>query len=270
MADAPNHTQGSFCWHEIGSPDAAKAKAFYTGLFGWSTKDQPMGPNPEDIYTLMRVGEADVAGLYEMRGEHFANVPPHWMTYVWVDDVDAAVAKAKALGGSVMGEVMDMPGIGKMATVQDPTGAVFSLYKGSGHSGAAPLGAAPGGVSWNELMTTDAAKAKAFYTELIGWESKSQDMGGFEYTMFSQPGSSESIGGMMEMSGPEWEGGAPPPHWMNYVTVADCDATVAQALALGGEVVHGPSDIPNIGRFAILKDPTGAVFSVITYTMPMG
>ncbi len=269
MADAPNHTQGSFCWHEIGTTDAAKAKAFYTGLFGWNTMDMPMGPNPEDIYTLLRVGDGDVAGLYEMRGEQFAGVPPHWMTFIWVDDVDAAVAKTRDMGGKVMTEAMDIPGIGRFAVLQDPTGAVFSVYKGGGHSGAAKLDGAPGSVSWNELMTPDAAKAKAFYTALIGWTAKGQDMGGFEYTMFSQPGAAESIGGMMEVSGPGWES-PPPPHWMSYVTVTDTDATVAKAKALGGEVIHGPDDIPNIGRFAILKDPTGAAFSVIAYAMPTG
>jgi hypothetical protein len=150
--------------------------------------------------------------------------------------------------------------------LRDPTGAIFSVYKGSGHSGAAKLDGAPGSVSWNELMTPDAAKAKAFYTALVGWTTKGQDMGGFEYTMLHK--GDEQVGGLMEMSGPEWEG--VPPHWMNYVTVTDCDATAEKAKALGGQVVHGPDDIPNIGRFAILKDPTGAMISVIAYAMPPG
>jgi predicted enzyme related to lactoylglutathione lyase len=264
MADAPNHTQGSFCWHEIGSRDAAKAKAFYAELLGWDTMDRPMGPGPDDIYTMLRVGDADVAGLYGLNGEHVADVPSHWRTYIWVDDVDATTAKATSLGATVITEPMDMPGIGQFAAIQDPTGAIFAVYKGSGHTGAAQLGNTPGGVSWNELMTPDAAKAKAFYTELIGWTAKGQDMGGFEYTVLSK--GEDMVGGLMEMSGPEFTG--VPPHWMNYVTVTDVDATAQKAKDLGGEVVHGPADIPNIGRFAILKDPTGAVFSVITYVMP--
>lgn len=264
MADAPNHTQGSFCWHEIGSHDAAKAKAFYAALLGWNTMDRPMGPGPEDVYTMLRVGDADVAGLYAMNGEQYANVSSHWMTYIWVDDVHATAAKATSLGGSVISEPMDMPGIGQFAVLQDPTGATFAAYKGSGHSGAAELGNAAGGVSWNELMTPDAAKAKAFYTELIGWTAKGRDMGGFEYTVLSK--GEDMVGGLMEMSGPEWTG--VPPHWMSYVTVADVDATAQKAKDLGGEVKVEPQDIPEIGRFAVIQDPTGAVFSVIKYVMP--
>ena len=73
------------------------------------------------------------------------------------------------------------------------------------------------------------------------------------------------IGGVMAMPP---QAGAMPPVWVGYVTVTDADATVRKAVELGGSVIHGPEDIPKIGRFAVIKDPQGAVLNVIAYAMP--
>jgi len=262
MADAPGHTHGSFCWHEIGTHDAKAAKAFYGALLGWSLEDRPMGPNPEDTYTMCRVAGGDVGGLYEMRGPQFEGVPSHWMTYIWVDDVDAATTKARSMGATVMSEPMDIPGVGKMAVLQDPAGATFAIYKGTEHSGAARLGPVPGAVGWNELMTTDVDQAKAFYSALFGWGTRATDLPtGGEYVLFRM--GDNDVGGLMAMSGAMWQG--IPPHWMTYVAVADVDAAVRKTGEMGGKVHVPATDIPGIGRFAVLEDPTGAVFSVIKF-----
>ncbi|MCK4873642.1 MAG: VOC family protein [Phycisphaerales bacterium] len=116
---------------------------------------------------------------------------------------------------------------------------------------------------WTELMTRDAAAAKAFYTELIGWTTSEMPMGGAgTYTMFTPPGAKESVGGMMQMDGPEFEG--LPPHWMPYIAVDDVDASAEKVKALGGSIKMPPTDIPNIGRFCVIEDPTGAVISLFT------
>jgi len=113
---------------------------------------------------------------------------------------------------------------------------------------------------WNEVMTTDVEKAKAFYTQLFGWTSRDVDMGpGGTYTIWMADG--KDVGGCMKLT-PEMAG--VPPHWMAYVAVKDVDATAAQVEKLGGSLIMPPTDIPNIGRFAILKDPAGAVVSFIT------
>lgn len=268
MADTPAYTHGDFCWHEISTRDREAARAFYAGVLGWASEDAPMGPNPEDVYTTLKVGDGGVAGLYDMSmgGSQSDGIPPHWDTAIWVDDVAASTEKAKTLGAAVLMEPMEMPGIGHMSVIKDPTGAVIELFKGTGHPGAARLeGTTPGVVSWNELMTRDTAAAKAFYGAVFGWGSRSRDMGDFEYIVFQKGG--HDIAGMMAMAGPEWEG--IPEHWMNYVTVADVDATVAKAVQLGGSVRVPPMDIPEIGRFAVLQDSTGAHFSVIAYVASM-
>jgi predicted enzyme related to lactoylglutathione lyase len=120
-----------------------------------------------------------------------------------------------------------------------------------------------GAFSWMELMTTDPKAAEQFYSQLLGWELEPNAMGHAGYTAVKAGG--QGIGGIMRM--PKEVPAGTPPHWTGYVTVADVDATVRKAQALGGTVCHPPMDIERVGRFAVLRDPQGAVFSVIQYKM---
>jgi predicted enzyme related to lactoylglutathione lyase len=119
----------------------------------------------------------------------------------------------------------------------------------------------PGAVSWTELTTPDPAAAQAFYGKLFGWSFDTMDMGSGPYHVI-KVGKDDAIGGIMATP-PEAKG--MPPMWGSYVTVADCDATAAQCIALGGKVCVGPMDIPTVGRFAMLQDPQGATLCAIAY-----
>jgi predicted enzyme related to lactoylglutathione lyase len=248
---------GTFCWFECGSTDAAKSKAFYAGLFGWNTVDAPMPGDCGGHYTLLKVGESDVGGLYQMDGPQFEGVPSHWLTYVAVTDCDETAERARSLGADVMAPPMDVPGIGRIAVLRDPTGASFALFQAGEHRGAAELGPVHGAVGWSELATNDTAAAKAFYTELFDWGAKTDTGGPIEYTEFQLGGT--SIGGMMALTP---EHGDAPPHWLPYVLVDDCEATAAKVAELGGETIVAPRDIEDVGRFSVFADPTGAVLAV--------
>ena len=117
---------------------------------------------------------------------------------------------------------------------------------------------ATGTFCWNELATSDREAAKRFYTELFGWTPNEAQFGPTTYTTFKSGG--REIAGMLQMS-PEW--GATPPHWMAYVAVDDVDETVRRVWELGGKVCVPPTDIPSVGRFSVINDPTGATLSVI-------
>jgi predicted enzyme related to lactoylglutathione lyase len=119
----------------------------------------------------------------------------------------------------------------------------------------------PGAVSWVELMTTDVEAAKGFYGDLFGWELEQAPMEGVDYTLVKV--GDRHIGGMMAMPEDMPQGG--PPRWGIYVTVDDTDATVQKATELGGQVLVPPTDIPNVGRFAVIQDPQGAAISVMKY-----
>jgi predicted enzyme related to lactoylglutathione lyase len=247
---------GEFCWYELGTTDVAGAKRFYGEMFGWGHEDLSVGGRS---YTLWQQQGEAIGGLYKLEGPMFEGVPSHWMTYVAVDSVDESIEKAKSLGGAVFMGPHDVADVGRMAFVRDPQGAAIALYQEAGHPGTARWDRPPPGtIAWPELMTTDMDGAIAFYTGLFGWEAKVSDSGPTRYTEWVVGGG--SAGGCLPRP-PEAAG--VPPHWIDYVTVGDCDAAVRKAQELGGRVVFGPADIPDVGRFATLLDPQGAGISII-------
>lgn len=255
---------GTFCWVELGTTDAKAAAGFYSRLLGWGAREQEM-PGGLGTYTLFQVEGKDVAGGYGLTEEQKSHgVAPHWLSYVMVKSADETASKAKKLGATFLMEPMDVPGVGRMAILSDPTGAAVALFQAGDHGGAVPLDNRPGTFCWNELATRDTKAARKFYEEILGWTSQQQDMGpAGTYTMFLN--GDRMAGGMMAI-GPDW--GPVPSHWAVYFAVSDCDAAVAKASADGAEVRVPPRDIPGVGRFAVLMDPQGAAFAVIKLLNP--
>jgi predicted enzyme related to lactoylglutathione lyase len=256
MQETPDYAPGTFCWIELATSDNEAAKKFYTELFGWTFTDNPMGPDM--VYTMLKKDDQEIGALYKMMPEmKERGIPPHWMSYAATPNADDAAAKAESLGGTIMQPPFDVMEHGRMAVIQDPTGAVFSLWQPKQHRGASLVNA-PGSLCWNELMTTDTKKAGDFYSGLFGWGKDVQNFGPMEYTMFTNEGRPTS--GMLQIT-PEM--GPIPPNWLVYFAVDDCDATVQKASELGANVMKPADDIPGIGRFAILTDPQGAAFATI-------
>jgi predicted enzyme related to lactoylglutathione lyase len=255
---------GMFCWWEAGVNDQDTGKQFYSDLLGWTIKDMPMGP--DYVYTMFQMEGKDVAALYKLMPDMVAQgVPPHWMSYILVENADEAATKITAAGGTVVQAPFDVMDVGRMAVAQDPTGATFSIWQPGKHKGAG-LYNGVGSVVWNELGTRDTAAASAFYQSAFGWTAEAMQMGPMVYTIFKV--GENQVGGMMEMA-PEW--GEVPPHWMLYISVADCDATAAKAEKLGAQIMVPPTDIPNVGRFSLISDPQGAHFSILQMApMPQG
>jgi predicted enzyme related to lactoylglutathione lyase len=121
MSDKPQH--GTFCWNELATKDAGAAAQFYTELLGWSANEQQMGPTK---YTTFKAGDKEVGGMLQMT-EEWGDMPPHWMAYIAVDDVDASAKKVEELGGKVCVPPTDIPSVGRFCVVNDPTGSAISL-----------------------------------------------------------------------------------------------------------------------------------------------
>ena len=257
MPTQTSYTHGSFSWIELATTDIAKAKLFYAELFGWTFDDQPVGPNM--TYTMVNVGSHRVAGMLQMGPEMAANMPPVWASYVTVENVDATAKLVAANGGKLMKEPFDVMDAGRMAVARDPAGGVICMWQAKKHIGS-EIKNEPGSLCWNELYTTNAEASAKFYTSVFGWQTESVDMGPMgTYTLFKQPGEKANVGGMMPMP-PNMKGA--PSHWVAYVAVTDCDASTKKAEALGGKTLMPPTDIPNIGRFSIVQDPTGATLAL--------
>jgi predicted enzyme related to lactoylglutathione lyase len=112
----------SFCHLELCTPDLAKAKKFYGDMFGWSFTDNDMGPM--GIYSTFKPQDGPGGGMYQMPG-----APPSWLAYVSVDDIDEATDKAKANGATVTRDVTEIPHVGWMSILTDPTGAAIALFE---------------------------------------------------------------------------------------------------------------------------------------------
>ena len=243
--------QGTPSWWELATRDVEAATKFYSALCGWTTEAWPMGSG--GTYHMFKKGEVSFGGMIDANMPQMEGVPAHWMTYIHVDDVDASAAKTTELGGQIMVPPMDIPEVGGMSVVSDPTGAAFTLFSSNTPYPIAPV------IVWNELMTKDQAKATSFYTKLFGYDTDDMPIGGDGIYKILKVGE-KGVGGIFNMAGPEFE--HVPSHWMPYIGTDNVDAMAEKTKTLGGQIIHGPADIPNnMGRFVVIKDPTGAVIS---------
>ena len=257
MSEQADFKPGQFCWWDLGTTDTAGAKSFYSTVFNWTPRDVPMGNGAS--YTMLEKDGRQAAALYQMEPEKSAQgIPPHWTSYIGVESADDVVARARELNATVVAEPFDVMTEGRMAVIQDPTGAMVAVWEPKSHKGALHVNDI-GGVCWNELMTPDAAAAGQFYGNLFGYDLNPMPFGEITYTIL-QKGETQAAG-MLQMDGEMWAG--IPPHWMPYFAVANAQQTVDTVTANGGRVSVPPTPIPGIGTFAVLADPQGAHFSIL-------
>lgn len=253
MPERTSYASGTPSWIDVQTTDQPAAKKFYGELFGWTYDDRPVDDTGDVVYSMALLNDLTVAAISPLGDQAAAGVPPHWNSYVSVDDVEATTAKVAPAGGTVIAPPFDVMEAGRMAVIQDPTGAVFELWQAQENIGAGLVNE-PGTFCWSELITPDIPAATAFYEAVLGWGSETK---GDEspYTEFKLGG--ESIAGAMNPPMP-----GIPPLWGIYFAVADADATTAKAKSLGGSVIVEPMDIEP-GRMAVIADPQGAMFSIL-------
>lgn len=253
MGTRERYEPGTFSWVDLGTDDPAAATAFYVDLFGWETEDVPMGAGGP--YTMCMLGDGVVCAIY---GREAAQGPPAWLSYVTVADADATVAGARAAGALSAQDPFDVFDAGRMAVVQDPTGAHFALWQ-PGTSIGATLVNVPGAFCLNQLNTSDPDRAATFYTDVFGWRIEQVATEPAPYWgIWNGPGLN---GGMMALP-PD----APASHWLLYFATDDIDSTAARTGELGGRVLVPPVAVPG-GRIAVAMDPTGAAFGLLAGKM---
>lgn len=252
MGERTKYAPGSFSWSDLTTPDQDGAKAFYTALFGWAVDDVPMGEGG-GVYSMMRVDGKPVGAISPQPAPQ-QGAPPVWNSYVTVDSADAALERAKELGGDVHAPAFDVFDAGRMGVVQDPQGAYFCVWEPKAHIGA-QLVNGHGLLSWNELHTTDVAAAESFYASLFGWSVEEIDIGGGAYHVISVDG--HSNGALTDQLGP----GAPP-HWLVYFGIDDLDGALAKISELGGTVVQPAMDVGEGNRIAVAQDAQGGWFAL--------
>jgi len=255
MAVIKKHPPGTFCWTDLGSKNVAGAAKFYQRIFGWTSRDQPMGGSGF-VYSTMLVKGRDACAVYPMDDEQRKRkAPPCWLPYLCVRSAARTARKAKAAGGRICLGPLKVMEHGRLAIMQDPTGATFGLWQPAKHRGAG-LNNTPGTVCWHDLNTLQPGVAAKFYAKVFGWKTQAMGKGAGVYRLFKLGRS--GVGGVWPVPLPKL-----PPSWLTYWNVRDCSRTVAQVRRLGGRVMMAPMTVPGYCRFAVLRDPQGAAFGVL-------
>ena len=253
MAEAKTAVAHKPVWTDLSTSDPAAARDFYGKLFGWKVE---VNPDPQyGGYALATIGGKDVAGIGPKQMDE---QPSAWTVYIGTPDAEETAKKAQAAGGNVIVPTMAVGDQGKMAIIQDPSGAVIGLWQSQNMTGAQVSG--PNTMGWAELNSRGVDKAKPFYKQLFGWGEKKSDMGESmgEYTEFQLKG--DSIAGGMEMN--PMVPAEVPSYWMVYFNVDDVDKAFKKATEHGAKEMLAPQDMPG-GRFAIVSDPQGASFGLL-------
>jgi predicted enzyme related to lactoylglutathione lyase len=246
MSERTSYQPGTPSWIDLGSPDPKGAAAFYGGLFGWKAE---FDPRPEaGGYGMFTLDGKNVAGIGPQQNP---DMPPYWTVYITVADADETVKKVNDAGGTTIAGPMDVFDAGRMAVFQDSVGSFISAWQPNQHIGA-QLVNQDGTFTWNELATTDLAKANDFYRAVFGW--------GVEPSASSDAASIFTVDGNVTC-GAHVAGEGEFPAWTAWFSVDDCDASAAKAKDLGGAVFLEPNDM-DFGRGAVLADPQGAVFGI--------
>jgi uncharacterized protein len=257
MPQVDSHPPGTINWVDFVSTDLDAATSFYTGLFGWETEDMPM-PGGEGTYRFFRLDGRDAAAGGTMPAEMAAQgIPSHWNVWVATDRATEVVERAATAGGQVLMPPMTMGPSGTLAMVADPGGAAIGVWQADQHIGAGVLDE-PGAMVWYEVNTRSFDECKRFYGQVFGWDTEPLDAPGINYATWKLGG--RTVGGMLEMN-EQWEG--IPSSWMTYFAVRDTDEAAKRATELGGSVGAPPFDTA-FGRIAVLADPAGGHFSVVT------
>ena len=259
MKIVKKYPDGIFSWIDLSTTDLAEAHAFYSGLFGWDVDDQPLPGGGS--YTQFRIDGYSVAGAGQMMQEMLdAGAPSVWTSYVNIEDADAIAARAAEAGGVVFMPPMDVMDQGRMALIQDPTGAPFGIWQPAAHIGAQVVNQ-PNSLVWNELHTRHSEAANAFYRRVFGWTDEVDDSG---YITWHQDGRLHCGAMKLAESWPE----STPSNWMAYFLVDDLEAMVSRAIELGGSSPTGVVPAGELGHLAVIIDPQGAAFSVIKFNGP--
>ncbi len=259
MAEAKTAVAHKPVWTDLATSDAEAARNFYGKLFGWKIE---VNPDPQyGGYALAKIGDKDVAGIGPKQMEQ---QPSAWTVYIGTADADDTVKKAQAAGGNVVVPTMAVGDQGKMAIIQDPSGAVIGIWQAQNMSGAQLIDK-PNTMGWAELNSRGVDKAKPFYTKLFSWGEKKTPAQGEspEYTEFQAGG--QSIAGAMEMN--SMVPAEVPSYWMVYFNVDNVDKAFDKVIAEGGKEMLAPQDMPG-GRFAIVSDPQGAAFGLLKMEQP--
>ena len=235
---------GVFCWVELAAKNIEKTKAFYGEIMGWEFHKTAVFNR--DYFYAQKNGKT-LVGIYPMEEKH---VDSRWMPYIAVENMTDVIGRAKELGASIRRGPLEVPRMGTLALVRDPSGADFSFWKAERLEEASTMSNSVGSFCWVELASADPEKAKTFYTKLFNW-TQIHDATIPDY-------STMTMGKTMVAGIVDKVNATNPNEWLVYFSVDNLDRRLGDLKRFGGELIHAPIELQGIGKFATIKDPNGA------------
>ncbi|AKM09240.1 VOC family protein [Croceicoccus naphthovorans] len=262
---------GEPIWYELLSDDLSKVAPFYEAVVGWSIEKAHMAAEGGTDYYFLKRADNDATGGAMTLADSMKScgMKPRWLAYFATPDVDTSVAKLKELGGSVTMDPFDLPGVGRMAYVADPQGIPFYLMTGASPERSEVFAGEDrndfGKCGWNELLTSDAEGAIAFYGALTGMAVNERmpmgEMGDYSFLDVNDL----RIGAVMKAvpEGPMAQFPIGPHCWHFYFRVPNVTAAKAAIESNGGTVLMGPMEVPGGEHIVVALDPDGANFGLV-------
>lgn len=259
------HKTGRFIWYELMTPDVDAAARFYGAVVGW--KIPAKGEAQPDGKDFRMIGRSDgglAGGMLGLTPDMLAHgARPTWLAYLHVADVDVAVKAIEADGGKTLMPAMRLP-VGTIAMVTDPMGAPFYVMAPIPPPGEPDARSdafhpsAPQHVRWNELASTDLARAKAFYAKHFGFEfNEVMPMGAMgDYCFVDHNGL--RLGAILQQM-PQ----APSIGWLLYFGVSSVAKAQAAIDAGGGKLLRDAHQVPGGDWVLLATDPQGAPFGIV-------
>ena len=246
---------GEFCWINVLTPQPERARDFFRMLLRWSFTEIPGTGH------RIQIAGHDIGAIFDVNSSLLPpGTPPAIGVMVKVANAEAARERILALGGDAS-PTRDIGAQGRTADCRDPNGAFFDIWEPKLSPGTDVDARRHGAPTWFETLTSDAARATAFYSALFGWTPQASTTDGLTYTTFRL--GTESVAGMMQIT-PEM--GPMPSHWGVYFAVDDLDAATRDALSHGASAFMPAKDIPGVGRLGGLASPQGVMFYLLQYT----
>ncbi|WP_244664339.1 VOC family protein [Pseudoalteromonas sp. bablab_jr010] len=240
ISDSGTKNSGHVVWHDLITPNLAQSQAFYASVFGWQFQAV------NDSYTLASLDGKLIAGMAELDNKQNAS---HWLSLISSKDIAGVSEKTIKAGGKVLVSSTEIKGRGTIAVLEDPQGAVFSLINTV--SGDPETQQTDNGWIWQEVWSDNPEQSKAFYQSLGNYSAQSKPLNNGNYSYLALNGK-PAIGFVKK---PDAEIGNT---WVNYIKVADVDATLLKVTTAGGIVLMAPNDKVRSGSVAIIRDPAGA------------
>lgn len=258
MPDPPTGNSGRFIWHELVSEKPDASADYYSGLFDWEIRRTELEGG--ETYRMISTGGKDLGGI--VPPDRDRKLPAQWIPFVTVADVNDFCDRATGLGAEVAIHPKARPGVGRFAVLLDPLGAPIAPFRAEDEVPPEPTLPVPGTFCWQELLTPDVQSSAEFYRELLGyWAHALDDESSGAHFMFRSGG--RDAAGMMRTP-PDASHSAV---WLPYVAVDNVDATADRAEELGAKLWVPPTEIPDVGRFAVGEDPQGAFLAVFGMTL---